>query len=54
MGEFDEKTLLEQYGCDPWDEEHFGRHPASRGSWRARKPKESIEDYLNDVCPEEE
>ena len=23
-------TLEEQYGCDPWDDEHYGIHPASR------------------------
>lgn len=61
MSEFDENQLDKQYGCDPWDEEHFGYHLASRqglakdgGLARARKPGESITDYLDDVCPEED
>jgi hypothetical protein len=23
-------TLEEEFGCDPWDEENYGKHPASR------------------------
>lgn len=23
-------SLEDMYGCDPWDDENFGRHPASR------------------------
>ncbi len=24
------QTLEDEYGCDPWDDENHGRHPASR------------------------
>lgn len=30
----DMPTLEDCFGCDPWDTENFGRHPASRADAR--------------------
>jgi len=33
-------TLEDMYGCDPWDDEHFGRHTASKDTAeKARRTK---------------
>ena len=44
----------EQFGCDPWDDENFGRHYMSRaglasdgGAARERRADESVDDYLD-------
>ena len=26
----DVNTLMDEFGCDPWDADNFGEHPASR------------------------
>lgn len=30
----DMPTIADAFGCDPWDAENFGKHPASRSDAR--------------------
>jgi hypothetical protein len=30
----DMPTIHDSFGCDPWDAENFGKHPASRNDAR--------------------